>query len=361
MFLAVLLNMENTKNIAKKNRVLIIGPAPQNTGGVSIHIRRLINMIKDYVTIDFVDEGRKHWDGIFNLRTLNLYKYLHKIVKADVVYINSSVFILRLGNILASKLFFRKTIVTIHRDLTIEKQKKITIAALKLCDRVIVVNDKTFDFLKNHINKNKLHLIPAFLPPIMDEEPELPLHVKEWVNNARKCHDSILMVSNASKLVLHNGADLYGLDMCIDLISKLFEMGKDNFYLIFIVIVNSDKQRLMLEDYKKLVAEAKLQKRILIIDEPLSFVRLITISDIILRTTNTDGDAISIREGLFFGKKVIASDVVKRPEGVLTFKTRDINSLINVVLSIVTDNTNIPTIEQVDYIKLYSSILGFNL
>ena len=169
------------------------------------------------------------------------------------------------------------------------------------------------------------------------------------------------MVSNASKLVLHNGVDLYGLDMCIDLMSKLLEMRKDNYYLIFIVIVNSDRQRQMFEDYKKLVAETELKNRILILDEPLSFVRLITMSDIVLRTTNTDGDAISIREGLFFGKKVIASDVVKRPEGVLTFKTRDLNSLIEVVVQTsATDNRNIPPLENIDYLKLYSSILGFN-
>lgn len=357
-----LFNMDKHKNVARKKRLLIIGPAPQNTGGVSIHIRRLINIIKDHVTIDFVDEGRKHWDGIFNLRTLNLFKYLSKILKADIVYINSSVFILRLGNILASKLFFRKTIVNIHRDLTIENHKKITIAALKLCDKVIVVNDKTLDFLKNHIKSNRLHLIPAFLPPIINEESELPLQVNEWINTVRKSEDSILMVSNASKLVLHNGADLYGLDMCIDLISKLLEMGKDNYYLIFIVIINSDRQRLMLEGYKKMIAEAKLQERILILDEPLSFVRLIIKSDIVLRTTNTDGDAISIREGLFYGKKVIASDVVRRPEGVLTFKTRNINSLIEVVLSNTANDRNISSNgEVVDYLKLYSNILEFNI
>jgi hypothetical protein len=37
-----------------------------------------------------------------------------------------------------------------------------------------------------------------------------------------------------------------------------------------------------------------------------------------LRTTRTDGDAVSVREALDAGVPVIASDVVKRPVGVLT-------------------------------------------
>lgn len=126
-------------------------------------------------------------------------------------------------------------------------------------------------------------------------------------------------------------------------------------------MANSERQRQMLEEYKKVVEKANLQDRILILDEPLSFVRLISMSDIVLRTTNTDGDAISIREGLFMGKTVIASDVVKRPSGVLLFKTRNINSLLEVVLSSkLNDSDNLSTNQEIDYLKLYSSILLLN-
>ena len=50
-------------------------------------------------------------------------------------------------------------------------------------------------------------------------------------------------------------------------------------------------------------------------------------SDIIVRPTNTDGDSLTIREGLFLNKKVLASDVVKRPEGVILFKNRNLNDM----------------------------------
>ena len=42
-----------------------------------------------------------------------------------------------------------------------------------------------------------------------------------------------------------------------------------------------------------------------------------------MRPTRTDGDAVSIREAMHFGRPVVASDAVPRPEGVVTFPSRD--------------------------------------
>lgn len=54
-------------------------------------------------------------------------------------------------------------------------------------------------------------------------------------------------------------------------------------------------------------------------------------SDIVLRPTNSDGDALTIREGLLFEKKVIASDVVSRPINTFLFKTRNIVSFVETI------------------------------
>ena len=70
----------------------------------------------------------------------------------------------------------------------------------------------------------------------------------------------------------------------------------------------------------------------------MSFVRLINHSDIVLRTTNTDGDALTIREALYFGKTVIASDVIGRPSGTKLFKNRDVDSLIEAISTLSANN-----------------------
>ena len=50
-------------------------------------------------------------------------------------------------------------------------------------------------------------------------------------------------------------------------------------------------------------------------------------ADLFIRPTNKDGDAISIREALMLGTPVIASDACPRPDGVVTFISRDANDL----------------------------------
>lgn len=50
-------------------------------------------------------------------------------------------------------------------------------------------------------------------------------------------------------------------------------------------------------------------------------------SDLFLRPTSADGDAISVREALALGVPCVASDVVRRPEGVRLFESGDPRSL----------------------------------
>ncbi len=50
-------------------------------------------------------------------------------------------------------------------------------------------------------------------------------------------------------------------------------------------------------------------------------------SHVFLRPTNTDGDANSLREALFFRVPSVASDVCPRPEGTILFRNRDISDL----------------------------------
>jgi hypothetical protein len=79
----------------------------------------------------------------------------------------------------------------------------------------------------------------------------------------------------------------------------------------------------------------------------------------VLRTTNTDGDAISIREALDLNKIVIASDVVKRPQGVKLFKTRDVNSLVTTIENSIGDRGSSQA-EKIDYRQKYISIYSKN-
>ena len=336
-------------------KVLIIGPYITNIGGVSIHISRLMHLLKGDFEFDFIDESRQRSEGVYNIRSLNPFPYIKKLISADTVTLNSAIRILRMFHIIVSFLMLKKTIVTVHRDINIEKRKKLTRFFLRRCSKIILVNQVSYDFVTENYKKSNRFLIPAFLPPILENEPELPSDVKLWIGNCRGQH-GFLLSANASYLAINNGQDLYGLDMCIDAVEKRIDKGTAQIFLIF-VVADTLKNAPLLQKYKKEIEARNLQNHILIWEGGLSFIRLIQQSDVVLRTTNTDGDALTIRESLFFNKPIIASDVVSRPEGTIIFKTRNLDSLVEAIAKTLKGNTHgKSTITVPNYKQIYTDI-----
>src|SRR5205085_5560132 len=66
-----------------------------------------------------------------------------------------------------------------------------------------------------------------------------------------------------------------------------------------------------------------------------SCLAIIARSDVFVRATFSDGDAISVREAISLGTPVVASDVVSRPAGTLCFKTGEAMDLAAKVDSLI--------------------------
>ena len=337
-------------------RLLLIGPAPQNTGGISVHIRRLSRLMKDDFDIDYVDEGHVKYKGVFNIRSGNIIRYLWKALNADIIHIHSGIWSLRALNIIACKLLLRKkVVVTIHRDPNIEPHIKLTKFLVSKCDQAILVNQEGYDALLTK-GKCKYTLLPAFLPPILEDEPKLPNELLQWIEQKKEDKDSVLLSSNASVFTLYNGQDLYGLDMCIDALNRLKKEDTAHKYYLVFVIVSNPTQQDRLNNYKKQIIEEGLNNNILIWEESVSFVRIIEKSDIVLRPTNTDGDAISIRESLYLGRPVLASDVVRRPHGVHLFNTRDLLDFSKKIKEISYANDEPSSQKSINYHSVFCSV-----
>ena len=58
------------------------------------------------------------------------------------------------------------------------------------------------------------------------------------------------------------------------------------------------------------------------------------ISDLFIRPTSTDMEGISVKEALYVGTNVVASDVCIRPKECILFKKRDQEDLNNKVKSV---------------------------
>jgi len=345
-----------------KKSILIFGPFPPPAGGVSVHIARLNLLIKDDFKIDFIDEACIVKKNIFSIRSNNPIIYIKKIIAADVLFIQTGGSFLRKFHILVGTIFLKKIILTIHGYSKVNNFMLLKLDSFffNLCTKIILVNP--YISKKLTLSKNKCIIKHAFIPPMMINEPSLPQFLIKWFVHSKKSGNTIFC-ANASRLNILNNEDLYGLDMCIELAKLLLS---NSFPVSFIFIVSSlENCQNRFNTYKKLIVDLGLQDIFLLINGVFSFVRVIENSDIVLRPTNADGDAVTIREAIFLNKPVLASDVIDRPEGTLLFKNRDINDFYNQTVLLLNnksffDNSSSLPIENDsnNYRKYYSNLIN---
>ena len=308
----------------KKLKILITGPVPPPAGGISIHIQRLTHLLEDEFDIDLIDESGLKKTGIHNMRSPNIFAYFKKVAQSDILFIHSGNRLFKKIHLLTGRLFAKKVVTTIHGYGKRRAQPFRAIDALffRLAHKIILVNTEITG--KVALPPNKCVVKHAFLPPVMKNEPPLPGKIAAWIDKAR-VKNEVVICANASKLGIYQDADLYGLDMSIEVTKRLLDKG---LAVSFVYTVSSTLNSVdIFNKNLQLINDLKLQDHFMLISEKLSFVRLIENADIVIRPSNTDGDALTVREAIFLGKPTIASDVVERPTGSILFKTRDMVDL----------------------------------
>jgi len=224
-------------------------------------------------------------------------------------------------HILFGKLFNKKIILTIH-GFGNSKYNFINRLLNNCCNKIIIVNKNIIP--AKELNKMKFHVKPAFIMPVISKEPILPNEIENIIQTARNENKRII-ISNASKLKMYNNEDLYGLDLCLQL-SLILKQNEFKFIFIFIVS-RQEQQELYFKKIKTEIKKYQLEKHFYLIPTILSFSKLISKSDLVIRATNIDGDSISIREAIYLKTPVIASDAVERPTGTIVFKNRNLEEL----------------------------------
>lgn len=300
--------------------VLMCGPFPLPVGGVSVHIHRLsMLLLKNRIAVDFCDESRVIKEGVFNIRSLSFLVYFKKLYRADLVHVHSGPHLLRIFHVFFAVLFRKKIIVTLHSWVA---GKLVTF----LWSLILFLFKVKVIFVSDHVKRQFFCpgvVIPAFLPPDMESESQLPLFVHESFKKSR-LEKRFILISNAFRLDSHQGVDLYGLDICIDLMkNEWFRNNCTFFYVVSDPSTSVDYIRKIKQD----INNSNLNSVFHLHLGFLSFPRLLALCDASIRCTNTDGDAISVRESLWFNKITLASDAAARPAGCLVFRTRDVVDL----------------------------------
>lgn len=308
-------------------KVLVIGPFKGAIGGVNIHINRLFELFSESknVKLDGLNDGKGYSSRFPNVRSLEFIKILKSFYKNDIIHIHSSIWWLIILYIVTGKIFRKKIIVTLHSWGYSINEKKILKLFLKSCIKIISVNPSIKDELSV---KDKVIVQYAFLPPNKMDDFPLPQEILTKLSE-RKNSGKRIIVGNAGQLFIYNNQDLYGLDLCIAC-ARRFKMNNDPFFIIFTISHSND----ITQKYINIIREEMLEDYIYLFVGLVSFSNLIKVSDLVVRPTNKDGDAITVREALFYKIPILASDIIPRPNGVYLFKNRDWRDFYNQIKNV---------------------------
>lgn len=305
-------------------KVLLVGPSSY-VGGVSMHLQRLRSLLNDQIDYLVIDDSplsvNKSGPNIRNYkRFLDNLKFFHR---NDVVHIHSGHWLLRILLIVLARATGTQVVVTLHSFRVSGIQLFLSRLALRLSSRIICVNYEVKSSVRLF---NRTVVKEAFLPPSGADFKGLPNDIDFLLSHKS---ESILICANAYKLTRFEGEDLYGLDQCID-VARMAKEKRRNIFIVF-VVATLEADNLLVKAAREAIIKYELQERIAIYPRALSFVSLIKRCDVVIRPTRTDGDALTIREALYLGKSVIASDVVRRPEGTVLYKTGSSEDLFQAI------------------------------
>jgi len=314
------------------NGVLYIGPYPPPYGGVSIHIKRLKERLeKEWPECSVYDNSgvpKKELNIIYSKTSFKWLFDLIRTFKKDIIHYHGYK---------ATDMIFLSLLVFLKRSKIVITLHSFRYDShnINLLDRIAFwMSKKTHIYfiavgteIKNRIKllgiDNKyIEIIPAFIPPPLkeEEEKEIPLEAYNFI----KSHNPVIS-ANAFKISFHNSQDLYGIDMCVELCAAL-KKYYPNLGLIFCLPEIGDYP--YFNKILQTINEKKIKENVFFQTKPCQFYPLLMKCDVFARPTNTDGDAISLREALYFKIPSIASNAVPRPEGTIIFKNRDIKDFI---------------------------------
>ncbi len=276
-----------------KRPILIIGTLPPPLGGISIHVKRLLETL---------DARNKEYEFI-DLRRTKLLHLLRRIWKTRVIHFNLSNAYIRLILVLYSYFLGKRIIFTLHGRLGSLGRIRYyaDLFTIKLADQPLLLND--FSFRKSgSINENSL-LIPAFIPPV--NEPDLQQEIYRDIEKLKNDFPN-LWTTNASHVRYDkNNQEIYQITLLIDIFAELESHA----------LIISDPSGTYNAFFTK--RGISIPSNIMMISYPHSFFKVLEECDGFLRITTTDGDSLSVKEALTLNKIVIATNVVDRPKGVI--------------------------------------------
>lgn len=325
-------DLRDTLHKKKISSVALCGPYPKPYGGISVHVKRLSEWLSNKGIICTVYDTSgisKKENNVVTIRSV--WKWLLCLLlhgPEDVIHYHG--YNPTLVGILSLLVTIKrsKLVVTFHSfrydvDKMSLLEKFVFQLARKCKVNFVTVNQHIKEkVISLGINPENIKVIPAFIPPIIRKEEiaEIPRETWNFINK----HTPIIS-ANAFRITFYNNQDLYGIDMCIDLCANL---KRDYPKIGFVFCLPDVGDYEYFSKMKQRIKESGIEENFFFQTKPCQFYPILMKSDLFVRPTNTDGDAVSLREALYFRVPSVASNAIPRPEGTILFKSRDIDDFI---------------------------------
>ena len=324
----------------KKPKIALIGVYPPPYGGISVHIQRLNEQLEkkgfECIIYDLRKEKeilQKNVKATKNTKGWMLKYFLN--ARENIIHYHGyepkSLLLFSLLSIMRKK----KVVFTFHsfryniNNIGLLQKFIFWIAARANIYFIAVGPQIKGEIVSLGVAPENIEVIPSFIPPHIreDEIAEIPQEVWAFMNS----HSPVIS-ANAYRISYYNNQDLYGIDMCIDLCANLKQYYP---MTVFVFCLPDIGDYEYFEKMKLRIADKGIENNFLFITEQYQFYPILMKSDVFVRPTNTDGDAVSLREALYFKVPAVASDAVPRPEGTIVFKSRDINDFTSKVKDVI--------------------------
>ena len=191
---------------------------------------------------------------------------------------------------------------------------------LRRFDRLIGVNSEIVDFFKClGVREDKIRLIYPHAFFEQEESVEIPQRVLRFIQEHPQLFVSVGLLEPE-----------YDLPLQIEVMKSL----REELPHAGLLLIGSGSLEQELRE--KILAKPYAQHVMLCGDMPHGVtMKIIDHATAMLRTTLYDGDAVSVREALYLGTPVIASDNGMRPFGVKLIPKEDIGSLRSAIMDVV--------------------------
>jgi len=326
--------------ITTKRSVLFLAPFPPPFGGISVHAYRLAaGLEQSGWIVNRVAAGRTEPTRGTTTTFVSNSVIRHALAVArardTIVHIHDRISVLTFLACATAKLRRMRVVITKHgvprRILRNGDGVDIFLAgALRMADQVIAVNTHVEELLRPYVRKS-IQICPAYLPPSNEELEALNPAVSEWLGQSGHAPIVMLMVYRLLPPVFQR-QDVYGLSLARKAIVEAVARGSDfRFALLLACPPEGGEEQSIWRREIELLRSA-LGPRLGVFVGAFA-PPLLARTEILIRPTLTDGDAVSIREGLDLGCQVIASNAVPRPDCVLVHDKADSDQLATLIVA----------------------------